>query len=316
MQRIRARPRLAAMAADDELDWNDLRYFLRAAQAGTLAGAARAMGVEHSTIGRRLSSLERTLGAPLVIRGPDGLHLTPLGASLLPLAEDVDRAVSAVHGLVSQSPTRVRLAMPTGFTALFSENLLHLRRTQPRLALELLAGAKPVDLRRGEADLAIRSGPIDDEDLIVRPLGDSGWSLYAAPSYLSAHAAPTDLDDLSGHALVGFDPALATVPAAQWIEQRAIEGRATIVLRSREMSEMQAAAIGGAGLALLPCLAADGVAGLVRVTPRVLAKRALWLVYPRESRLSPAVQAVIRFVADVARDNAARIAGTAALPDA
>ena len=67
------------MAAEGDLDWDDLRYFLRAAQAGTLAGAARAMGVEHSTIGRRLSALERTLGAPLVVRAPDGLHLTPLG---------------------------------------------------------------------------------------------------------------------------------------------------------------------------------------------------------------------------------------------
>jgi DNA-binding transcriptional LysR family regulator len=299
------------MGADDDLDWNDLRFFLRAAQAGTLAGAARAMGVEHSTIGRRLSSLERTLGAPLVIRAPDGLHLTPLGESLVPQIEEIDRAVSAVRGVVSQIPTRVRLAMPTGFTALFSESLVRLRQTQPQLALELLTGAKPVDLRRGEADLAIRSGPIDDEDLIVRPLGDSGWSLYAAPAYLSAHAAPTDLDDLSGHALIGFDPALAGVPAAQWIEQRAGDSGGTIVLRSREMSEMQVAAIGGAGLALLPCLAAEGVAGLVRLTPRVLATRALWLAYPRESRLSPAVQAVIRFVIEVARDNAGRIAGTA-----
>ena len=61
------------MAGGDDLNWNDLRFFLRAAQAGTLAGAARAMEVDHSTIGRRLSALERSLGAPLVIRAPDGL---------------------------------------------------------------------------------------------------------------------------------------------------------------------------------------------------------------------------------------------------
>src|SRR5687768_1617956 len=108
MQWVGARPRLRVMATDEELDWNDLRYFLRAAQAGTLAGAARAMGVEHSTIGRRLSSLERRLGEPLVIRAPDGLHLTPLGASLVPLVEEVDRAVAAVQGQVFQGAARVR----------------------------------------------------------------------------------------------------------------------------------------------------------------------------------------------------------------
>jgi hypothetical protein len=67
------------VAAVDDFNWDDLRYFLRAAQTKTLAGAARSMGVERTTIGRRLSALERALGAALVLRGPDGLTLTPLG---------------------------------------------------------------------------------------------------------------------------------------------------------------------------------------------------------------------------------------------
>jgi len=298
------------MPADEDLDWNDLRFFLRAAQAGTLAGAARAMGVDHSTIGRRLAALERTLGAPLVIRAPDGLHLTPLGASLVPLVEEVDRAVLAVHGRASQRHARVRLAMPTGFTGLFSANLERLRSAHPHLTLELLTGARPVDLKRGEADLAIRSGPVLDQELIVRPLGESGWSLYAAPAYLARHPPPADLDDLRGHDIIGFDLTLSEVPAAKWIEQRT--RGATVVLRSREMADMQAAALSGAGLALLPCLGANEQAGLVRLTPHVLATRQLTLVYPREARLAQPVQAVIRFVLDVMHDNAARIAGTAA----
>ena len=295
------------MAADGELDWDDLRYFLRAAQAGTLASAARTMGVDHSTIGRRLSALERALGAPLVIRAPDGLHLTPLGESLLPLVEAVDRPVLAVHGRASQRAARVRLAMPTGFTALFSAELQRLRDAHPQLTLELLTGSRPVDLERGEADLAIRSGPIGDA-LIARPLGDSGFSLYAAPSYLARHPAPSDLDDLSDHDVIGFDPALADVPPAQWLAART--QRATIVLRSRELADMQAAALSGAGLALLPCLSADAERGLVRLTPQVLARRGLWLVYPREARLSQPVQAVIHFVLDVMREHASRVQGT------
>jgi DNA-binding transcriptional LysR family regulator len=300
------------MAGDDALDWDDLRHFLRAAQAGTLAGAARALGVEHSTVGRRLAALERALGAPLVLRAPDGLHLTPLGTRLLPLVEQMEQAALAVHGLVHDTPARVRLAMPTGFTKLFTRELERLHAAHPQLTLELLTGARPVDLQRGEAELAIRSGPVAELDLIVRPLGTSGWSLYAAPAYLERHGRPADLDDLRGHALIGYDSTLAAVPAAAWIEQR-LPG-AVLALRSREMTDMLAAAVGGAGLAVLPCLIADEEDGLVRLTPAVLATRTLWLVYPREARLTPPVQAVIRFVVDVVRDAAARIAGTAADP--
>jgi len=296
------------MAAADNLDWNDLRYFLRAVQAGSLAGAARTMGVDHSTIGRRLSMLELALGAPLVIRGYDGLHLTPLGASLVPVAEEVERAVLRVHVLATQGHARVRLAMPTGFTQLFTGRLAQLRAEYPLLTLEFLTGVKAADLKRGEADLAVRIGPLTDQDLVVRPLGQAGSSLYASAAYLARHPQPIDPDDLSGHEIIGYDLMLSEMPAAKWIEARL--PRATLALRSREMTDMMAAALSGAGLAVLPCLIGDHEPGLVRVLPPVLATRALSLVYPREARLDAPVQAVIRFVIDVMALNRDRIAGT------
>jgi DNA-binding transcriptional LysR family regulator len=296
------------MAAADVLDWDDLRFFLRAAQAGTLAAAARAMGVDHSTVGRRLTSLERVLGAPVVIRAPDGLHLTPLGESLVPLAEQVERAVANVQGRASQQPARVRLAMPTGFTKLFSANLARLRASYPQLTLELSSGSRQVDLEKGEADLAIRSGPVLEQGLVARPIGESGWSLYASNRYLSRHPPPADVDDLRGHELIGYDLTLSAVPAAKWVEQRL--RHATLALRSREMTDMLAAALSGVGLAALPCIVADGEPGLVRVTPTVLATRTLSLVYPTEARLSPPVQAVIAFVVEVMQEHAHMIAGT------
>lgn len=92
------------------LNWDDLRTFLLAAQAKTLAGAERAAGVQHTTIARRLSSLENSLGAPLFLRRPDGLVLTPLGEMLVPLAREVERNVSALHEAVASRRSRVRLA--------------------------------------------------------------------------------------------------------------------------------------------------------------------------------------------------------------
>ena len=103
-----------AVSRAGELDWDDLRHFLHAARAGSLAGAAREIGVEHTTIGRRLNALEAALGAPLVLRGADGLTLTPLGEKALPLVSDVERAVLAVHDLMASRRSRVSRPRASG----------------------------------------------------------------------------------------------------------------------------------------------------------------------------------------------------------
>jgi DNA-binding transcriptional LysR family regulator len=296
------------MSPSAELDWDDLRYFLRAVQAQTLAGAARAMGVEHTTIGRRLSALEHALGAPLVLRAPDGLRLTALGARLAPLVEQVERAVAEVRAVAADQRSRVRLAIPSGISRLFtSGRLAELRRDYPDLALEIVSGSRQVDLGKGEADLALRSGPIGDADLVVRKLCDSGFSLYASEAYLARHPGPADLDGLGGHEIIGFDPGLAALPAAQWIERHAARG--AVVLRSREMTDMLQAAVAGLGIAALPCVLGDTEPALRRLTPAVIATRPVSLVYRREARLSAEVRAVIRFVVDVVRDNALLMSG-------
>ncbi len=295
------------VANDEEVNWDDLRYFLGAVRAGTLAGAARLMGVEHTTIGRRLASLERALGGAFVLRSPDGLKLTPLGEKVLPLVENVERAVHQVNEAARSQKVRVRLAVPSGFTRFFTAGLARLRTEHPEITLELVSGARPVDLKKGEADLAIRSGPINDDELVARKLGESGWSLYASDAYLARHAEPIDLERLRGHALIGYDPSLAAVPAAKWIEERG--NTAAIVLRSREMTDMAAAAATGVGIAALPCGLGDEEPGLRRLTREVIATRPFSLVYRREAKLSDQVRAVIDFVIGVMEEAAPRMSG-------
>jgi DNA-binding transcriptional LysR family regulator len=292
---------------EDSLDWDDLRYFLRAAQAKTLAGAARATGVEHTTIGRRLSSLERSVGAALVLRGPEGLKLTPLGEKLVPLVEEIERSVTRARELASSERGRVRLAVPSGFTRYLTPGLARLSQEHPGLTVELVSGARPVDLEKGEADLAVRSAPVTSKDLVVKKLCESGWSLYASKAYIARRSKPVDPDDLSGHDVIGYDPSLASVPASKWIEDPA--RRATIVLRSREMTDMIAAGANGLGIVVVPCAIADDDPALERLTPRVIASRTLSLVYRREARLSKEVRAVIAFVTAAVSENAARISG-------
>lgn len=291
----------------DHLDWDDLRVFLLAAQAGTLAGAARASGVRHTTIGRRIGALERALGSPLFMRGPEGLTLTPIGEQVLPLAQKVDREVQALRTFVASRRNIVRLALPSGFVTLFADDLARLSMNHPEIALETVSGGQLADLLRGDADLALRIGPIQDQELVVRSLGEVGLSLYASPQYLRQHPMADDLSDFSGHRLVAFGAELSDRSPAQWLQAHA--SKASIVLRTNEMATMLDAAASGAGLALLPCMLADFDARLVRLTPQVLVRRWLSLVYPRERRGSQSVRIVASFLINSMKARRNRISG-------
>jgi DNA-binding transcriptional LysR family regulator len=289
------------------LDWDDLRYFLRAAQAKSLSAAARSLGVEHSTVGRRLSALERSLGAPLMLRGPDGLQLTPLGAKLASLVEQADHILSEIDDVVAADRPSVRLAVPSGFAGIFAAALNEPRATPVEFSLSIVSGARPADLKNGEADLAIRSGPIVDVELVAAKLCEAGFSLYASSAYLARRPAPSNPDSLAGHDVIGFDPSWAQSPPAQWLAQHTSAAR--IVIRSREMTDVRSAALSGIGLAILPCFLGDEEPALQRLTPQVLVAQSLSLVYRREARLSAPVRAAIRFIRAVVQRQRYRIIG-------
>jgi DNA-binding transcriptional LysR family regulator len=156
-------------------------------------------------------------------------------------------------------------------------------------------------------DLAIRLLPVVDESLIVRQLPDMAWSLYASTAYLKRHAAPHDVDDLSGHELIAYGSDVAAQPAARWIEARARNAR--VVLRANEIDTAVTAAIDGAGMTILPCFFADAEPRLRRLTPAVLATRSMSLVYRSDARHSKPIKIAVKFVVDAMRANAARLAG-------
>jgi DNA-binding transcriptional LysR family regulator len=294
------------MASGGDIDWESLHYFLRAAESRSLSRAARRLRVEHTTVGRRLSSLERAIGAPLVERSAAGLELTPLGRRVFELAGEMAALVQTISELAAVERTSVRLVVPTGFTGLVTPHLEALRRDHPHVSLDIVSGARRVDLRKGEADLAIRVGPIEDEALIARKLGEVASALYASRAYLE-RAGAVDPNDLAGHAVIGFHRGLSQMPAAQWLADRS--AKATVVLRSREAMDMLAAAQSGAGLAVLPCLLGDADRSLVRLTPEPVATRRVSLVYRREARLSPEVRSVSSFIVEIMREQAPKLRG-------
>lgn len=289
-------------------DWNDLQYFLAAAREKTLSGAARSLGVKHSTVGRRISALERSIAASLFVRKSDGLALTELGGSMLSRAEEVERAVLSLLASAVAKKRRVRLACPSGFVNFLGDQLTRFHRTFPDIELELLSGSHQLDLKKGEAELAVRLGPIADEDLIARKVGDMDWSLYASRAYLLRHSPPTDPRDLAGHEILGYDTNLAGVPGAKWIEQYG--QNATIVLRSHELTDTLTAARHGLGLALMPCMLAETELTLRRLTPEVIGRHAISVIYRKEMRLVEPVRTVIDFIVDVMHGKAKFSGGT------
>jgi DNA-binding transcriptional LysR family regulator len=295
------------VAAVDDFNWDDLRFFLRAAQTKTLAGAARSMGVEHTTIGRRLTALERALGAPLVLRGPEGLKLTPLGERIAPLVVEVERAVSAARAAAKSQRERVRLSVPQALTGMFTQALAQWRLEHKDISLEIIGANRSPDLKRGEVDLAVLVKDATDKDLIRRTLGEVGWSLYASGAYLARHPAPVDPNDLSGHEIVALASDSTAAPAAKWLAAHA--KNATVVSRSNASASLVAAAVAGAGLALLPCFLAEVEPSLQRLTPDVLTKHPVSLAYRREAKIAEPVKVVIRLVIDLMREHADSLRG-------
>jgi len=157
-----------------------------------------------------------------------------------------------------------------------------------------------VDLKKGEADVAIRQGPSEDEELIARRIGDVQWSLYASEAYLLRHPAPADPRQLAPHDVLGFEERLAGVPGARWIAEHG--AGANIVMRCRELTDMLSGCVAGLGLAVLPATAAALEPSLRRLTDEVLGTSGLWIVYRKEVLLAEPVRVVIEFAARVVRE--------------
>lgn len=292
------------------MNWNDLRYFLAVQRTGTLAGAARTLKVEHTTVSRRLAALESDLGVQLFTRAPDGFLLTDAGADLLPQAEAMERSAEAVSRQLGGRDRRVegtvRLTTSEGFSGFLAKRLGPLRQRHPELLVEILASNAQLDLSRGEADLALRLAPTTDPDLVARRVGSTGWSLYAAEGYVQRCGRPASSDDLSGHELVNFAAALSRVPGAVWLG----EGRgARTVLRANGLGAALNATIGGLGLGVLPCVLGDAEPALLRLTLDLLVTCDAWLVVHRDLLRVPRVRTVREFLLDLMEREAAVLRG-------
>jgi DNA-binding transcriptional LysR family regulator len=289
------------------LDWNDVRPFLALARGGSLSAAARAMGVRHSTISRRMDALEAALGTRLVHRDPSGSRLTDIGQELLPLAVAAEGALHGFASAARQANRPLRLALPTGFARFLMNGLSELYRQNPGILVEVISSNRPANLVTGDADIAVRTAPLRDPDLLVRTAGQIGWSLYAGKGYHARFPVKTDPVDLSGHAILGFHADMAGSEPDRWLAAHSTPGQA--VLRLAQMTDLLAAAERDAGVALLPCLLGDASVQVIRLTPQVLVRQPVSLVYRRDIGADPRSSKVIAALIDILKRAAPALIG-------
>jgi DNA-binding transcriptional LysR family regulator len=284
--------------------WDDVRHLLAVARTGSLSGAARALGVGHVTVGRRIALLEKRLGVTLLNRTPDGFATTSAGDAVLRQCMAMERAaldlerIAAGRDLLLAGSVRVTTTEALAFQ-LVAPAIAVMRRTHPELRVDLVAGARSLDVARRDADLAVRFARPSTSDLVCRKLGEVGFTLYASERYLARAGVPQRGQGLAGHDLVGFTGAPAAT--SPFFMSESLEGARVVFRCDNPLIQLKAAAE-ELGIVELACFLGDSSHDLVRVWPQEApAKRSAWLVIHPDMRRSARIKAVSAAISDAFR---------------
>lgn len=283
-------------------DWNDLKYLLAVARHRSTIGAGKALGLSQSTVHRRLAELERRVGRKLVARHTNGYRLTEFAESLMPYAERVEVAVGDIERQVTGAARdvsgviRVTCPEPIVFRMTQSKLIDRFHARYPNLRVEFVTSDRYLDLAKGEADVAFRSGDTDD-DLVGRKIADSVWAIYASRAYIEQHGRPERIEDLSRHLLVGFDETLAKHRAAMWLRQVAPDAR--MAARNNSVLGLVYSVKSGIGLGPLPTALGDAESDLARVLGPIPELSRSWrLLAHADLRRSPRIEAFFDFISE------------------
>ncbi len=269
------------------MDWSDLRHILAVGRDGTLAAAARRLGVDQTTVARRLRAAERALGRALFERLDGALRPTEAGAAAIAQAAKVEALVASLVDDPAGTGGPAGLVRVTGVPVLINRLLVpalaRFRQTAPHIRLELLAEPRNLSLSRREADIALRlSRPQHDAAALTKRIGRLDYAVYG-PAGMTSGDLPW----------VGYGEGLAHLPQARWI---ATAAGAASGLTVGDAETIVAALHAGLGRSLLPCLVADPDTRLARLSGQPVLSREIWLLTPRETRHEPRIDAVITWL--------------------
>jgi len=284
-------------------DWNDLKYFLACAREGSLARAGRALGVDQTTVSRRLTALETAVDARLFDRAAPRTVLTPTGEALLETAQRIEQGALEFDRIASGADERlegvVRVATSETLSVAFlTRRLARLHEAHPGIEVELITGAVSRNLLKREADLALRTGARPTQrSLIVRKIARSSFHLFASKRYRKDHPEAGRAGPLDGHDLIGFCDEMAQIPAAKWLERFGAGARLTMRVNSL-LSALEAAR-GGWGVAAIPTFLGAMYPELVVVHDEPIAHSDHWIIVHPELQHVSRVRVVIEHLAAV-----------------
>ncbi|GGB22280.1 LysR family transcriptional regulator [Sphingomonas metalli] len=293
------------------LPWSALQDFAAIAHAGQLARAAQLLGVDASTMGRRLRRLEAQLGQTLFEQTREGHALTEAGEALLAHVEAMQRAAERIAELPGGGGGTglsglLRVSVSEGFGSWFVAPLLagfHARH--PQLVIDLAATSGFLNPSRREADLAVllarpRSGPV-----VSRKLSDYALRLYAAAGY--AGPPVREVGDLSAHTLVGYVPDLLYAPELRYLDE--LDPALTATIRSSSINAQHRLIASGLGIGVLPRFIGDADPGLVPILPDRQILRSFWIVTHRDTRQLKRIRAFQTWLEEVVDQHRDRLLG-------
>lgn len=294
------------------MNWDDLRYALAVAELGSLSAAATALGVNASTVLRRIAALEASVGARLFERDRTGYRVTQEGNALVTSLRPVqDRIAGIARSFVPEdmgAETIVRMAAPSALaSALIAPRLGQFRAAHPGLSVQIQTTTGISPARLGMLDLALcYSRPVEG-DIIIRKLADIGYGLYASPELLSRHKNAKG-DVLAGMPLLGFARKDLLLAPVAWLDK--FEHAAQTVLRSDDANCRFSSVLSGVGASILPCFLADQALGITRIAgPDIVGRVDLWLVTHKEARHVSRIRVLTNFLVQLTRDRRQRLAG-------
>jgi DNA-binding transcriptional LysR family regulator len=282
------------------LSWDDFRYVKAIADTRSLGGAAAALGVNHSTVFRRLGQIEKQLGSRLFERGRGGYALTPSGEEMVELAERVGDDITSFERRITGRDLRPsgELRITTTDTVLLhllTEVLVGFRHAYPEIVIDIVVSNAMLNLSKRDADIAVRATYHAPDTPASRRVARIAWAVFGAKA--SAGSQFDLRSDPTRHRWVAFADHIAIARASKWLRDHGVDEE-HVVYKVNTMLGLAEAAAGGVGLALLPCFIGQSVPGLAQLTaPLPELEGELWLLTHPDLRNTARVRAFMDFCA-------------------